>query len=314
MKRSDIKNAYQQIMPDEESRERMLNEILLSSEISPAGKDERKMRKKMKPLVIAALIGLMIVLMGCAIVAMNLQDMVIGEYSIKIGDILDSEGNVVKEYYTVKDVISLQGIKNSPNQLAAMEWIEYEQSYVVDWNEERDAFEKGRSRVYDAYGAYTQEMADKLDEIAQKYGLKLAGAQEAVQSYQNSILFDALEIENLHHENADVQVEYGSGYFYECGNFNMDFRLTLTKGQWPHEILLNIRYNGKEYLDTVYASIRNIESVEQWNYKTANGSDILIVMGEGFARFFCDREDAFLTSSFGTDYVSDSGEIQYMTK
>lgn len=314
MKRSDIRNAYQQIKPDEESRERMLSQILLSSEISPAGKDERIMRKKMKPVVIAALIGLMVVLMGCAIAAMSLQDMVIGEHSIKIGEILDSEGNVVTERYTVKDVISLQGIKDSPNQLAAKEWFEYEQSYVVDWNEERDEFEKNRSEVYDAYSAYTQEMADKLDEIAHKYGLKLAGAQAAVQSYQNNILFDALGFENLHHENADVEVEYLSGYFYECGNFNMDFLLTLPKGNWAHEILLNIRYCGKEYLDTVYTSIRNIESVEQWNYTTAHGNHILIVMGEGFARFFCDRDDAFLTSGFGTDYVSESGTIQYMTK
>ena len=67
MKRRSVVKAFDPIRPDAAARERMLKNIL-SSEISPAGKDERMMRKKMKPFIIAAIIGLMIVLMGCAVV------------------------------------------------------------------------------------------------------------------------------------------------------------------------------------------------------------------------------------------------------
>lgn len=312
MNRQKVQRAYENIRPDEEARARMLENILRSSEIPPAGKDDSMKRKKMKPLVIAAVICLMVILMGCAVIVMSLQDLVIGERSSFRGEILDSEGNVVKKTEIVRDVISLQGIKDSPSQLAAQEWFEFEESY--DSNLITDDFIAPDE--YDAYFVYNQEMVDKVDEIAQKYGLKLAGKIAPVQEYQNDIFFDALGLENLHHENASVEVEYLSGYFYECGNFNIAFYLTLTgdESQWPHEILANMRYNGKEYLDTVFASIANIEDVEQWNYTTANGTDILIIMGKDFARFFCDREDAFLTSSFRTDYESDSGEIQYMTK
>lgn len=313
MKRQNIQKAYQRIRPDEEARSRMLNNILLSSEIPPAGKDERKMRRKMKPMVIAAIIALMVMLMGCAIVALSLQDMKIGERTNR-GEILDSNGNIVKETIIVRDVISLQGIKDSPSQLAAQEWFEFEESYDPNSTLANDEF--NAPEVYDAYFVYTQEMVDKVDEIVKKYGLKLAGAEAAVQEYQNEIFFDSLGFDNLHHEDADVEVEYLSGYFYECGNFNMDFLVTLTGDDvhWPYKVLTGMRFNGKEYLDTVFTSLEDIDRVEQWNYTTASGTDILIIMGDGFARFFCDRDDAFLSSGFGTTFESDTGEIVSMTK
>ncbi len=317
MKRRSVVKAYEPIRPDSEARERMLRNILLSSEIPPAGKDERIMRKNMKPLIIAAMVGLMILLMGCAIVAMTLQDLKIGEFTYNQGEILDDEGNIVKKVYVTKDVISLQGIKDTPNQLAAQEWHEFEESYEVDGQLIGDAEAAGyvAPREYDAYFVYDQTMQNKVDEIAQKYGLKLAGKIAYVQEYQNDIFFDVLGLENLHHEDAPVEVEYRGGYFYECGNFDLNFYVTLTGSeQWPHKILAGMRYNGKEYLDTVFASIANMEMVEQWHHTTADGTDVLIIMGDGLARFFCDREDAFLTSSFTTDYESDTGEIQYMTK
>ncbi|MBR4289145.1 MAG: DUF4179 domain-containing protein [Oscillospiraceae bacterium] len=59
MNRQKIKNAYDPIRPDDEARERMLQNILLqSSEIPPAGKDDMMKHKKMRPMVLVALIAL----------------------------------------------------------------------------------------------------------------------------------------------------------------------------------------------------------------------------------------------------------------
>lgn len=58
MKRRSVVRAYENIRPDEAAKERMLQNILHSSEISPAGKDERIMRKKMRPMVLVALVAL----------------------------------------------------------------------------------------------------------------------------------------------------------------------------------------------------------------------------------------------------------------
>lgn len=72
MKRRRFQRAYESIRPDEETKARMLKNILLSSEIPPAGKDERLMRKKMKPLVISAVICLIAAMTVTAFAAENI--------------------------------------------------------------------------------------------------------------------------------------------------------------------------------------------------------------------------------------------------
>ena len=126
MKRRSVQRAYENIRPDEAARERMLRNILDSSEIPPAGKDERLMREKMKPIVLVAIISAAILLMGCAVVIFGLQDLIIGVTSTYgYGEILDSEGNALVEKELMADVISLHGFINSPTYLAHQEWFEF---------------------------------------------------------------------------------------------------------------------------------------------------------------------------------------------
>lgn len=58
MKRQCVQRAYQNVRPDEEAKVRMLRNILLSSEISPTGKDDTMKRRRMNPFMIAAIIAL----------------------------------------------------------------------------------------------------------------------------------------------------------------------------------------------------------------------------------------------------------------
>ena len=48
MKRRSVLRAYENIRPDEEAKSRMLRNILDSSEIPPAGKDDTMKHKKMR--------------------------------------------------------------------------------------------------------------------------------------------------------------------------------------------------------------------------------------------------------------------------
>lgn len=68
MNRQKIRQAFDNIRPDEETKLRMLENILRqSSEIPPAGKDDTMKHKKMRPVLIAAIIALSILLMGSAV-------------------------------------------------------------------------------------------------------------------------------------------------------------------------------------------------------------------------------------------------------
>ena len=71
------------------------------------------------------------------------------------------------------DMISMTGLAGSPESDACIEYQEFLETYDEDeeiissiGNEET-----GIGEEYEAYSCYTQEMADKIDEICGKYGL-----------------------------------------------------------------------------------------------------------------------------------------------
>lgn len=67
-----------------------------------------------RPLLIAALIAMMLLLVGCAVAyALSMQDIKIGEHSI-----MQTQGDSTDETEIQLDVLSLQGVKDSPNYLA----------------------------------------------------------------------------------------------------------------------------------------------------------------------------------------------------
>lgn len=319
MKRQNVQEAYKRIRPTQEEKDVMLLHILsAASEQPPARKDIPMKRRKMKPVMIAAIVALMVLLMGCAVVLFTLQDMKIGEYSYVEPRYINENGEKIPETEKTKDVISLQGIAGSPEQMAAQEWYEFEQSYDADHKLLDEADKNGfdAPKEYDAYFVYTQEMIDKVDEIAEKYGLELAGAIAGAEEFQMDIFFDALEIEDLHQSDAQAEVEYADAYFYACGNFNTEFRITLTgnEAKWEHEILASMRYCGKGYLDTVFAHISSIEDYEQWTYTMNDGNQVLIIMSDGDAHIFYDAENGFVSAGFWTTYEDENGNITCMSK
>lgn len=69
MNRQKIRNAYENVRPDEETKTRMLENILsASSEIPSAGKDDTMKRKRMRPLILVAIMVLSVFLMGSAVI------------------------------------------------------------------------------------------------------------------------------------------------------------------------------------------------------------------------------------------------------
>ena len=59
MNRQKFRKAYESVRPDEEAQDRMLHHILLgASEIAPVGKDDTMKQKKMRPMMLVALVAL----------------------------------------------------------------------------------------------------------------------------------------------------------------------------------------------------------------------------------------------------------------
>lgn len=318
MKRYSVQHAYENIHPDDAAKERMLNQILLSSEISPAGKDEVQMRKKMKPFVIAAIITIMIFLMGCTVVVLGSKDFVIGERPIMIGEILDSEGNVIKRKEVIGEVISLHGIINSPTYLAHQEWYQFYSDYSVNHEITTEENFFIPPEEYEAYTAYNQELMDKIDEIVQKYNLNLLGAFAPFQEWECEVFFTATGVKNLLVSDSLAVIDGGSGYFYQAGNFKIVFDMTMPKedGCWPYRMLNSIYYSKADNFDTVGYTIWNPQNWEEWNYTTSTGAELLIIRSKSVsgAHIMCVREDAIVNVTIEDRHTASDGTVMRMTK
>ena len=313
MTRRQAREAYEEISLSQREKEALLERILSASGgTSLDGKDRNMRKRKYRPAILAAIVALMVLLMGCAWVAIRLDGLKMGEYVIK-GEIIDSENNVVKETELIRDVISLQGLAGTPSHQAAAEWYAYEQDYITNhWEKIQNDFQVPEE--YHAYSPGNQEMVDKLDEICEKYGLQLAGERIYVETWHDSIMLKILDIEYLVTD-AVRDVEHLGGYFYACGNFKHVFEFTLDspEASWKYPIHGSIFYHDKEYLDTVFWSV-NTENYSQWNYTCSDGTQVLIVTSDDRAEILCDRDDAFISLGvFRVGYDENDNKV-YMTE
>lgn len=322
MKRQTIHDAYQDIRPDEAARERMLENILLASDHAAVRKDVPMKRYRKKTVMIAAVVALAVLMMGCAVVAMTLNDLRMGEETRSQKAYFDAQGELVPAQEITKDVISLQGIAGSENYLAAQEWQSFLKNCKDAGNENFQA-----PRAYDAYSVRSQAMVDKVDEIAEKHGLKLAGQKEGALQWQMDAFCEALGIASPLKENAKVEIMWdespmkeqgldgyylSAGSIYECGNFDWGFACEVTdpQSQWKWIMDPVLHYRDKAYLSVDSYSIQNAEAAQQWIYETEDGFQILMVDDGDYVYMFCDREDAFLTVQMNNCYYEDGKRIQ----
>ena len=248
--------------------------------------------------LVAAVIGLMLLLVGCTVAyVLRLQDLKVAEYRPTTPTVYDENGDVISlPTLAPRTQITLQGA----NQEALAEWNSFCRDYdpdgaILTTNEKNELGIP--NPYYIPYGCYSQEMVDKLDEIVQKYDLKLLSPDVGCQSYESGVLFSSLGIDGVFHGD----VEYLSGYFYPEGTFKIELLFRPDTDQWPYEDnLASYYYSVKEYFDPVSYEIADLENCTQWNYTRRDGRTVLLVMNDEWARIITDLQDALVTVSFAS--------------
>ena len=198
---------------------------------------------------------------------------------------VDSDG----EGYTFpeREFISLQGYADSPEFQATGEWLEFEDGYDRDFSIVT-AFDEEVKRTgvdpfeekYGAYLIYSQEMADKVDEITAKYNLQL---------HKNLSDCDT-DIVREKFGNVFSEEVFGAGYMYDDGTFQLDCTYK--------NIEFQIRRCMRGYFDTVYLNVGNIDNYEQWTYVTKDGYTVYLgIRSDGHAVISIDLEDSFVSMS-----------------
>lgn len=213
----------------------------------------------------------------------------------------------IKNSVPPREFVSSQGYPDSPEYQATKEWIAFDDSYDREFKI-LDAFDAETKRTgtdpfaekYGDYGVYSQEMADKIDEICAKYKLKLhTGCDDAdekilEEEYGVDLFADGVE---------------GGGYQYDDGTFQLDSTF--------NGINFQIRRCMKGYFDTVYLNAGSIEKYEQWTYTTKSGVTVNIAYNptdNGFCK-------AIISVNLENSFVSinvlpwdDNGELRSVSK
>lgn len=247
--------------------------------------------------LIAAIVALMLLLVGCTVVyLLRMQDLKVGEYSFYVPTEYDEDGNVIP-HETHEPIIqlSLQG----SNMEALKEWKAFTNTYDPELKIANEADRTGSAwelpdNYHLTYDCYSQEMVDKLNEIVEKYELKLLSEYVGFNWWESRALLDSLSVDSLFY--SDSGVEYWDGDLHLEGTFDINILLTLDMGDWAWEQgMVSYRYSLKDYFDPLTGSMLESHDYQQWDYTRKDGKTVLLVLNEGTARIYADLPEAFIS-------------------
>lgn len=273
-----------------------------------------KVRTWKRPMLIAALIAVMLMLVGCGVVyVMKMQDLKVDD-TTETRAYFDQESRLYEFTEVPNEVLTLNGFRGSAAYQASQEWYAFHQEYDPDFaileslGKNRPAF----PGEYDGYYIYSEEMREKVDEIAGKYDMKLTGPRVKIQDKKAEIC-EGLGIDSLLRSDTPARMAFHSCTAYESGNFNLNFSMVMGEDQWPHAMLNTFYFLQKDVFDPVFLSVEPTPGLREWNYTTRGGSNVLILNPETNWQSFilCDRTDAVIVVAVESSYIvySDDGNI-----
>lgn len=302
MLKKEIMDSYEKVKLDEETRKRMLKNIQsLAANEQLIGKENNKMKfKKIVGCAAAFAIALSIPAISYTTKSyatgayatnpfhLNLDGINLGKTTI----------NFDSQEYT-KDMLYLQGMTNSPEYKANKEW----QAFLEEYDKDGTILSKvGNSTVglgdyEEVYNCYTQEMADKVDEICKKYHLSKLSKFELLENFKQIGMENLIKTKSKDMKNTPL-----CGYCYSNGTFQMDGIFEL-KGPKKREYYYQIRRSIKGSFDPVIVCVDNINDFKEWQYVTEGGETVLLANSSEGAVIRVETENSIISVTI--DNISD---------
>ena len=203
--------------------------------------------------------------------------------------------------------VSMNGYKDSAEYKANAEWVAFYWDYVQNSEHDfSDDFPEGEEQDYveicHYYGCYDKTMADKLFEIAERYGLKLHTWRYTPATLPE--FYATAGTGNFLTENV-----LGNGYVYEDGSFMLqgDIRpYGLPENSGAPDRVFSF-YVHKSLAGTVipyFSSSDDPENYTEWEYTNQHGDTVLMSFDETRGRLmvFFDSDGVFLQMNAGSIY------------
>lgn len=205
-----------------------------------------------------------------------------------------------------EQMISLQGYPESKEYKACKEWSTFRNSYDQDGALLKQVGNNPTpfDQKYGLYNVYTQEMANKLDEITTKYGLALYSTIEAISS-KEELFSKAGTGDFLGTKNKNIDA-----FIYDDGSFHIDGDAVLSNGiEIPYQFM---SYKKGTFSD-VLLNIGNIDNYDEWAYKTASGVTVSLAIGPEKSVVILETGKSFVTinvlAGTETGFLDQTGKI-----
>ena len=248
--------------------------------------------------------------------ALRLQDMSIGKATYT--QRFDDKGKAIDPVEKSLDIITPYGRSGDAIQQALKEWYEFQESYDPDYllaTNEPDIPSIPNQYEY-TYGCYTQEMVDKVDEIAAKYDLKLLEEWIPFQRYQSDIFLEETGIQSLLLPDSGAQITGMAGMLYPPYNFSMEFNLVTENAG---TLMTSYGYARKDYFPRAFPGGMDIDAYEQWDHTTPGGTKLLLALNsKGQGEVIAEQENAMIMISIdgnrATSHTAYPDASEVMTK
>ena len=258
--------------------------------------------------------------MGCtAVYLIHSRDIRLGQQTVT-QQILEPDSIIpVGTEQAHREIFSLAGWEGTPEYQASKEWFAFDEGYDYDHtvlakfhlalDEDR---EKALSQIPEdcqVYGVYSKEMADKINEISQKYDLKLRLPSETITYYpEMTDRHSARELTGTDFFGPDSETKIVTDYQpYDIwaspdGSACLSCQLKLPDAIIKPEFGFSVTYSPLGYFDTSWFSMIQEDNWTEHNYETKTGDQVLILhAGEGlYSWILCYREDGIISARVET--------------
>ena len=182
--------------------------------------------------------------------------------------------------------LTVESLQASPNYKASMEVLEYVQNNGTSGDVDETLGEE-----YRAYGCRTPEMAKKIDEICDKYGLSKVGAAQSADTAEE--MFSALGLKSMIRTGTGMESTTSNASFDAHGNFEFWGSMYFT-GVGPAPMEYRVYHAMKDNLSTAYWEIGDVSARTWESYTTSAGTPVLLASGQNNSLILCDTGDSLI--------------------
>lgn len=159
---------------------------------------------------------------------------------------------------------------------------------------------------YGAYSCYTREMADKIDELCEKYQLKKREEPVIEDDYKK--ILSKYGIGDILKPSEDMVNMMQGEVCDSDGNFNLGGEITFPENPGC-SIVYELNRSVKGFFDTTVLNVGNVDDYEQWEYETENGETVLLARNGDKALIIADKEKSFISVSMDGYFRKDANGI-----